>query len=121
MTRLEKIKLNRELDREAAEISALSSRELKKYEYLTDEDLGNKSDAIQKGKFEYYPLGKIFDKGLDESDKKEELLKRLNNIKDKGEEQLKMIENEKDDQLNTNGFMLKPLVTMNLILETISL
>ena len=39
----DKIKANKgqyELDREAAKISALSSGELKKYEYLTGEDLG---------------------------------------------------------------------------------
>ena len=74
------IKANRapyDLDREAAKISALSSGELEKYEYLTDEDLGYKPDVVQKAKFEYSPLGKVFNKGLDESNKKEELLKRL--------------------------------------------
>ena len=74
------IKANRaqyDLDRKAAKISALSSGELEKYEYLTDEDLGYKADVVQKAKFEYSPLGKVFNKGLDESNKKEELLKRL--------------------------------------------
>ena len=66
-----------DLDREAAKISALSSGELEKYEYLTEEDLGYKPDVVQKAKFEYSPLGKVFNKGLDESNKKEELLKRL--------------------------------------------
>ena len=32
---------------------------------------------VQKAKFEYSPLGEVFNKGLDESDKKEGLLKRL--------------------------------------------
>ena len=39
----DKIKANRaqsDLDREVAKISALSSRELGKYQYLTGEDLG---------------------------------------------------------------------------------
>ena len=66
-----------DLDREAAKISALSNDELEKYEYLTGEDLGYKPDVIQKAKFEYSALGKVFNKGLDESDKKERLLKRL--------------------------------------------
>ena len=66
-----------DLDREAAKISALSNDELEKYEYLTGEDLRYKPDVIQKAKFEYSPLGKVFNKGLDESDKKERLLKRL--------------------------------------------
>ena len=70
------------LDREAAKISALSSGELEKYEYLSGEDLRYKSDVIQKAKFEYSPLGEVFNKGLDESDKKG-LLKRLKNIEGK--------------------------------------
>ena len=50
----DKIKPNKvqyELDRESAKISALSSGELEKYEYLTGEDLGYKADVIQKKKF----------------------------------------------------------------------
>ena len=72
----DKIKANKaqyESDKETAKISALSSGELDKYEYLTGEDLGYKPDVIQKAKFEYSPLGKVFNKGLDESDKKEGL------------------------------------------------
>ena len=79
----DKIKTNKaqyKLDREAAKISALSSGELEKYEYLTGEDLGYKPDVIQKAKFKYSPLGKVFNKGLDETDEKEGLLKRLKNI-----------------------------------------
>ena len=60
-----------DLDRKAAKISPLSSGELEKFEYLTAEDLGYKPDVIQKAEFEYSPLGKVFNKGLDESDKKE--------------------------------------------------
>ena len=58
-------------------ISALASGELEKYEYLTGEDLGYKRDVIQKAKFEYSTLCKVFNKGLGESDKKVGLLKRL--------------------------------------------
>ena len=61
-----------DLDRETAEISALSSGVLEKYEYLTGKDLGHKPYVIQKAKFEYSPLGKVFTKGLGESDKKNE-------------------------------------------------
>ena len=66
---------------EAAKISALSSNNLDKYELLTGEDLGLKPSTIEQTKFEYSPLGKIFNKGLSE-DKKEGLLKRLRNIED---------------------------------------
>ena len=69
-----------DLYRKAAKISALPSHNLDKYEYLTGEDLGLKPSVIEQTKFEYYPLGKLFNKGLDEDDQKEELLKRLKNI-----------------------------------------
>ena len=75
-------------DRKAAEISVLSSKNLDKYEYLTGEDLGLKPSAVEREKFEYSPLGKIFNKGLDKGDKKEGIFKRLENIKDKSEELL---------------------------------
>ena len=69
------------LDRKAAKISALSSNYLVKYEYLTGEDLGLKSSTVEQTKFEFSPLGKNFNKGLDkDKDKEEGLLKRLRNI-----------------------------------------
>ena len=92
-----KIKQNEaqyDLDRKAAKISALSSNNLDKYEYLTGEDLGLKPSTVEQAKFEYSPLGKVFNKGLKEEDKKEGNLKRLENIKDKKEEQLKAIEDQ---------------------------
>ena len=74
-----------DLDREAAKISALSSNNLDKYEYLTGEDLGLKPSTVEQAKFEYSPLGKIFNKGLSENDKKEGILKRIKYIEDKNE------------------------------------
>ena len=53
------------------------------------EDLGLKPSTVEQAKFEYSPLGKIFVKGLDKSDQKEGLSKRLKNIEDKNEELLK--------------------------------
>ena len=76
------------LDRKATKISALSSNNLDKYEYLTGEELGLKPSTVEQVKFEYSPLGKIFNKGLNKSDQKG-LLKRLKNIEDKNEELLK--------------------------------
>ena len=92
-----KIKANKtqnDLDREAAKISVLSSGELEKYEYSTGEDVGYKRDVIQKVKSEYSPLGEIFNKGLDESDKKEGLLERLKNIEGKNKDQLDAIRDQ---------------------------
>ena len=84
----DKIKANKaqyDLDRVTAKISPLSSGELEKYVYLTGEDLGYKRDVIHKAKSEYSPLGKVFNNGLDESDKKEGFLKRLKNVESKNE------------------------------------
>ena len=71
------------LDRKAAKMSALSSNNFDKYEYLTGEDLGLKPSTIEQAKFEYSPLGKIFNKGLSEDHKKEGLFKRLKDIESK--------------------------------------
>ena len=47
-----------DLGREAAKISALSSKDLlEKYKYLTGEDLGRRPSVLEKTKFEYSPLG----------------------------------------------------------------
>ena len=88
-----------DLDRKAAKISALSSHNLDKYEYLTGEDLGLKPSTVEQAKFEYSPLGKIFNKGLDKDDKNEALFKRLENIKDKNEERLQAVKDQGEKQL----------------------
>ena len=72
-----------DLDRKAAKKSALSSNNLDKYEYLTGEYLGLKPSTIEQTKFEYSPLGKIFNKGLSKDHQKEGLFKRLKSIEHK--------------------------------------
>ena len=64
-----------DLDRKVAKRSALFSNNLDKYEYLTGEDLGLKPSTIEQARFEYSPLGKIFNKSLDKDDKKKDCLK----------------------------------------------
>ena len=58
-----KIKANQaqyDLDREAAKIPALSSKDLLKIcEYLTGEDLGHKPSVLEKTKFEYSPRSAV--------------------------------------------------------------
>ena len=76
-----------------AEISAYSSGDLPKYEYLTKKYLGYKPDAFKQAKFEYSPLGKVFTDGLDKSDRKKGLLKRLKNIEDRSNNILLTIKN----------------------------
>ena len=63
-----KIKANQtqyDLGREAAKIYALSSKDLlKKYEYLTGDDLGHRPSVLQKTKFDYSPLGMSLSKSF---------------------------------------------------------
>ena len=69
-----------DLDREATKISALSSKDLDKYEYLTGEDLGYKPDVIQRAKFEYSPLGEAFNKVFKKDDKNKKVIKHDNDL-----------------------------------------
>ena len=88
-----------DLDRNAVKISGLSSNNLDKYEYSTGQDLGLKSSTVDQAKFEYSPLGKIFNKGLRKDDKKQGLFKRLKNIESKNEVQLQAIKDKGEKQL----------------------
>ena len=88
-----------DLDRKAAQISALFSNNLDKYEYLSGEDLGLKPSTVEQAKFGYFPLGKIFNKGLDKNNQKEGLFKRLENIKNKNKDQLQAIKDQGEKQL----------------------
>ena len=88
--------------KKAAIISVWSSKNLDKVEYLTGEDLGLKPNTIEQAKFEYSPLGKIFNKGLDKNNQKEGLLKRLKNIegktKSKDKKESDAIKNEEQSE-----------------------
>ena len=59
-------KLQYDINREAAKISALSSGKIDKYEYLIGEDIlpTNKQQIIEQAKFAYSPLGKAFEKQI---------------------------------------------------------
>ena len=108
-----KIKQNEaqyDLDRKAAKISALSSNNLDKYEYLTGEDLGLKPSTVEQAKFEDSPLCKIFNKGLNEEDKKEGIFKRQENIKGKNEELIKAFSKAPKDKVSNKDKQNKNLV-----------
>ena len=47
---------------------------------MTDEDLGYKPSVIEQAKFDYSSLGRTFNRGLKDEDKKECLVKRVKNI-----------------------------------------
>ena len=79
--RIKDEKLQYEINREAAKISALSSGKLDKYEYLTGEEILplNQQQIIQQAKFNYSPLGKAIEK-------------QIKTIKDQGEKQVVALE-----------------------------
>ena len=76
--------LQHDINREASKISALSSGNIHKYEYLTGEDIlpSNQQQTIQQARFTYSPLGKAFEKQIktieDQGKKKVEALNTLN-------------------------------------------
>ena len=80
-------KLQYDINREAAKISALSSGKIHKYEYLTGEDIlpCNQQQIIEQAKFTYYPLGKAFEKQIktieDQGKKQVEALNTLKSNK----------------------------------------
>ena len=82
-------KIQYDIDREAAEISALSSGKIDKYEYLTGEEIlsSNKQQIIEQAKFTFSPLGKAFGKQkkqLKIKEKKQvDALKSLKSLKPK--------------------------------------
>ena len=73
------------VDRLNAEISAFSSSDLNKYEFLKRIDLNYKPNALDKTRFEFSPLGKTFSTGLDKNVqgyKEEGVIKLLKDIGD---------------------------------------
>ena len=73
------------VDRMNAEISAFSSGDLNKYEFLKRIDLNYKPNALDKAWFEFSPLGKTFSAGLDKTAQgyqEEGVMKLLKDIRD---------------------------------------
>ena len=73
------------VDRLNAEISAFSSGDLNKYEFLKRIDLNYKPNALDKARFEFSPLGKTFSTGLDRNAQgyqEEGIIKLLKDIRD---------------------------------------
>ena len=66
-------KLQYDIDREAAKISALSSNNIGKYEYLTGEEIlpSNQQQIIEQAKFAFSPLEKVLEKQIKQFKMKE--------------------------------------------------
>ena len=85
-------KLQYDINREAAKISALPSGKIDKYEYLTGEEIlpSNQQQIIQQTKFTYSPLGKAFEK-------------QIKTIEDQGKKQVKAIQDKQIINNNNNN------------------
>ena len=92
-------KLQYDINREAAKISALSSGKIHKYEYLTGEDIlpSNQQQIIEQARFTYSPLGKAFEKQIKIiEDQGKKHVDALENLKPK--EHTKPIEDKSNNQ-----------------------
>ena len=91
-------KLQYDINREAAKISTLSSGKIRKYEYLTGENIlpSNQQQIIEQAKFTYSPLGNAFEK-------------QTKTIGDQGEKQVKALQGLKPKAIEgkSNNIHLK--------------
>ena len=93
-------KLQYDINRKAAKISALSSGKIDKYEFLTDEEIlpSNQQQIIEQAKFTYSPLGKAFEK-------------QTKTIEDKGEKQIKAVQDNRKQLISDDDYKNKLLVS----------
>ena len=92
-------KLQYDINRKAAEISALSSGKIDKYEYLTGEEIlpSNQQQIIEQAKFTYSPLGKAFEK-------------QIQTIEDQGEKTNESIWNQGQNKTIKKQLMMMKIV-----------
>ena len=85
-------KLQCDINREAAKISALSFRKIDKYEYFTGENIlpSDQSRKIEQAKFTYSTLGKGFEK-------------QIKTIEYQGKEQIKTLEGHEKQLVKDNN------------------
>ena len=97
-------KLQYDINREVAKISALSSGKIDKYEYLTGEEIlpSNQQQIIEQAKFTYSPLGKAFEK-------------QTKTIKDQGEKQIKAIQDNNKQLAKIQGVTIKNTFPQNIL------
>ena len=117
-------KLQYDINREAAKISALSSGKIHKYEYLTGEEIlpSDQQQIMEQAKFTYYPLEKTFEKQIktieNQGPKQVEALKDL-----KPKEQTEASEGKSNNQPKTkiifNDLIIKRKRIMNEFYESV--
>ena len=93
-------KLQYDINRQAANISALSSGKIDKYEYLTGEEIlpSNKQQIIEQAKFTDCPLGKAYEK-------------QTKTIEAQREKEIKAFQDNKQQLINNNDYKDKLLLS----------
>ena len=92
-------KLQYDVNKEVAKISALSSGKIYKYENLTAEDIlpSNQQQIIEKIKIDHSPLGKAFEKQIKTTE--DQAKKQIDVLKDlKPKKETKLIEDKSNIQ-----------------------
>ena len=103
---IEDEKLQYDINRKVAEISAKSSGKLHKYEYLIGEDIlpSNQQQIIAQTKFTHSPLGKAFEK-------------QIKTIEDQGKKQVNALEKLKPEETkpinDTSNNQSRATITFN--------
>ena len=108
-------KLQYDINRETAKISALSSGEFDKYEYLTGEEIlpSNEQQIIEQAKFTYSPFGKAFEKQVKTiEDQVKKQIEVLENLK------LKEITQDKTKPIEYNNYFINQLAKIKNIKPT---
>ena len=97
-------KLQCHINREAAKISTLSSGEIDKYEYLTDEAISSSKQRqiIEQAKFAYSPLGRAFEK-------------QTKTIEDQGKKQIKALEDHGKQLFVSNELIKRILISTKMV------
>ena len=109
-------KLQYDVNREAAKISALSSGKFNKSEYLTGEEVlpSNKQQTIEQAKFEYSPSGKAFEKQVKTiEDQGKKQIEALENLK------LKEITQDKTKTIEYNNYFINKLAKIRKSIEPV--
>ena len=93
--KIEDEKLQYDINREAAKLSALSSGKIDKYEYLTGKEIlpSDQSRIIGQGKFKYSPLSKAFGK-------------QIKTMEDQGIKQAEALKPEENQNLESTEWLL---------------
>ena len=98
-------KLQHDINKEVAKISALTSKNFQKYEYLTCEDIlpSNQQQIIEQEKLTYCPVGKAFET-------------QIKTIEDQCKKQVNDLENfrSKNKQNQSEKFFRKIIIVLKL-------